>query len=876
MAEQQRKPTIRPRRIIERPRLIRALDDSDARIKLLVAGTGWGKTVLAEQWAAGVRYSVGWFRARSSAEDIAVVVQGLAAAADVVQPGAGRRVRERLTATKDPATEAVVLGEMLADGLRGSRHQCSIVIDNYDEIAASEPSVLLVETLARQSPGQLIVSARERPTWASVNDPNILELRQSDLSLTAEETAAVCDVRVGAGGQPRPLEGGWPMLVGLLAMTPDARHPDVAASPDAVLKKAIAQVLGALDERTRFGLIALASIPTVDLDLAKELFGTQRGEWLSARALDLGLLDERDGRLELHPLLAGQLRRIGLAEASEARSASLRRALAIYRSRRDWDSAFELVRWHGLDEELATLMLEAVDEILASGRLSTLEHWVRFARSRGVQPHPVLTIAELEVQLRRGRHMTALTGARQMIDRHGENEGFDYRLHLIAARAANMGSEEEDALEHFRSARRLAQSVPDEREARWGELMCNSAMERPEAHTLLNELVESAVSTDATDQVRMADRQLAVGFRFGSVTGLENSRRVLELVDQVDDAFVRCSFLGVHGWALALGAHYDEALAAARRLASQAAELRFDSAMPYAHATTAVALAGLQRWGDAWVEMQRAEEVARQMNAEHALQNSYAIRMRVLLQAGALEEACSTEPPGIGHALRSMRGEVLASRALVLATIGRVDEAESLIAGAVACTKGVETRGLALAVGAVCSLKRRSDDLVDRCDALVTQTFEAGCVDFAVTAYRANPELLSALLASGGVRDQVVYLIRRAGDVERTEALGFSLSAAVDPSSTLSAREREVYNLLCEGLSNAEIARRLYISPSTVKAHVHHVFDKLGGVRSRSALALDAARRRYATSAAAATDDDSSPSVVDGRTVPNPGPRAVR
>ena len=190
--------------------------------------------------------------------------------------------------------------------------------------------------------------------------------------------------------------------------------------------------------------------------------------------------------------------------------------------------------------------------------------------------------------------------------------------------------------------------------------------------------------------------------------------------------------------------------------------------------------------------------------------------------------------------------------------------------------RAVETRGLALAVGAVCSLKRRSDDLVDRCDALVAQTFEAGCVDFAVTAYRANPELLSALLASGSVRDQVVYLIRRAGDVERTEALGFSLNAAVDPSSTLSAREREVYDLLCEGLSNAEIARRLYISPSTVKAHVHHVFDKLGGVRSRSALALDAARRRYATSAAAATDDDSSPSAVDGRTVPNPGPRAVR
>ena len=53
MVEEHPKPRIRPRRIIERPRLLRALDESDARIKLLVAGPGWGKTVLTEQWSAG-------------------------------------------------------------------------------------------------------------------------------------------------------------------------------------------------------------------------------------------------------------------------------------------------------------------------------------------------------------------------------------------------------------------------------------------------------------------------------------------------------------------------------------------------------------------------------------------------------------------------------------------------------------------------------------------------------------------------------------------------------------------------------------------------------------------------------------------------------
>ena len=45
------KPRLRRRRILERPRLIRALDRSHARVRMLVAGAGYGKTTLAEQWA---------------------------------------------------------------------------------------------------------------------------------------------------------------------------------------------------------------------------------------------------------------------------------------------------------------------------------------------------------------------------------------------------------------------------------------------------------------------------------------------------------------------------------------------------------------------------------------------------------------------------------------------------------------------------------------------------------------------------------------------------------------------------------------------------------------------------------------------------------
>jgi DNA-binding NarL/FixJ family response regulator len=53
-------------------------------------------------------------------------------------------------------------------------------------------------------------------------------------------------------------------------------------------------------------------------------------------------------------------------------------------------------------------------------------------------------------------------------------------------------------------------------------------------------------------------------------------------------------------------------------------------------------------------------------------------------------------------------------------------------------------------------------------------------------------------------------------------------AAAADTDGVLTPREREVAALIAEGLTNAELARRLYISKKTAAVHVSNILGKLG------------------------------------------------
>ena len=79
--------------------------------------------------------------------------------------------------------------------------------------------------------------------------------------------------------------------------------------------------------------------------------------------------------------------------------------------------------------------------------------------------------------------------------------------------------------------------------------------------------------------------------------------------------------------------------------------------------------------------------------------------------------------------------------------------------------------------------------------------------------------------------DELVARVRRSLRWKRNG--NGHLPATTEPFAELTAREREVFTLLANGMSTEQMANELVISTRTVGTHVHHILGKLG-VHSRA------------------------------------------
>jgi LuxR family maltose regulon positive regulatory protein len=117
--------------------------------------------------------------------------------------------------------------------------------------------------------------------------------------------------------------------------------------------------------------------------------------------------------------------------------------------------------------------------------------------------------------------------------------------------------------------------------------------------------------------------------------------------------------------------------------------------------------------------------------------------------------------------------------------------------------------------------------------------FVRSFVDEGPAMVRLLHEAVSRGMAPGYIARLLAALGDATKDERRRQLLrpsSFLASSLVEP---LSEREIEVLQLIAEGLSNREIASRLFISLNTVKAHTRNIYGKLG-VRSRTQAVAEA------------------------------------
>ncbi len=112
---------------------------------------------------------------------------------------------------------------------------------------------------------------------------------------------------------------------------------------------------------------------------------------------------------------------------------------------------------------------------------------------------------------------------------------------------------------------------------------------------------------------------------------------------------------------------------------------------------------------------------------------------------------------------------------------------------------------------------------------LVQKALQAGAISYLLKNVSAD-ELATAIRAA--------HMGRSTLAPEAAEALVRAVTQPSEPGFDLTARERDVLELMVKGLSNVEIAESLVVSQSTIKTHVSSILAKLGVAGRTEAVAL--------------------------------------
>lgn len=131
------------------------------------------------------------------------------------------------------------------------------------------------------------------------------------------------------------------------------------------------------------------------------------------------------------------------------------------------------------------------------------------------------------------------------------------------------------------------------------------------------------------------------------------------------------------------------------------------------------------------------------------------------------------------------------------------------------------------------NLKKKSPEVnVIVMDLVATQDdvllfVKAGVSGFLLKDATVNDFIATIRLVSEGKKVIPTFLTESLFTQIINNAIQETDNSKIEKSVRMTKRERQVIDLVAEGLSNKEIAQNLFLSPYTVKSHIHNILEKL-------------------------------------------------
>ena len=824
------------RRIIPRPRLTKLLDDSPARIKLLIAPAGYGKTTLAQQWLAeGGRVGL-WYRAGPAAADVAALAAGLSKTVDEAIANAGRRMRERIRSVGHPEDDVALLAELFAEDISTWPRDAWLVLDDYQYAMNALPSERFVELLTEQTDAQILITSRRRPTWAAPRRIVYGELQEVDrrmLAMSQDEAGAVLGRSDDKVAELLEQAAGWPAVIGLAALNLPASL-DGGALTGPLYDYLAEEVVSTGDSPAPGRLATLALARTFDASLARALLGPEAAETLRTGVRSGVLQADARGAYEVHPLLGEFLE----AQLRRDRERAKETARSVAQSLLDdgrFDDAFDLAVRFGDAATTEQVLAGSFDRLLREGRLATITRWLE-QPPLSHSSSPVVFLAEAETAYRQGQHVRALELATQAASRLSTDAALKSRALTRAGQSALMASRETEALRYFDEARATARTHEDVREALIGAYFAASEFGLESASHYLAELTQAEDGSPETS-LRIEAARLTQATRIGGIaSAVERALPKRRLVDGAADPLASTAFLHMLANALTLAGRYDEAAEMVDAVIAISDRYRISMPMPHAHLNQAMARHGLRQYSAAHAALNSIADFVGRTGDTYLEFSARAIRARILTSEGRVGEALQEIAPSADSiSSPPLLAEYLVSQALAYAAAGEIVLGGTRAADALsAYPTSVEARVIGACVDAITAgdegetLARKARDAWE-----VAQ--RTGNVDGLVCSYRAWPPLLTALYRAAGPEFEAVVLGAR--DVPLARRSGIRVRNIRNPHTLLTPREAEVLDLLRSGLSNRAIAQTLVVSEATVKVHLRHIYEKMGVHTRAEALA---------------------------------------